>query len=117
MASLQESTWVVGANIWQLGRRLWDEGRLKVQGLSGQSGPRMRQVFPRGIRQATANTGCCKRPISRGAWGMAESVASSASKFGVIGFTEAVGLEVRWSGVKVSAVEPGPVQTTFSESA
>ena len=47
---------------------------------------------------------------------MAESVAHSASKFGVIGFTEAVGLEVRRSGVKVSAVEPGPVQTTFSES-
>lgn len=47
---------------------------------------------------------------------MAESVAHSASKFGVIGFTEAVGLEVRGNGVKVSVVEPGSVQTRFSDS-
>ena len=46
--------------------------------------------------------------------GMAGSAAYSASKFGVIGFTEAVGLEVRNSGVKVSVVEPGSVQTSFS---
>ncbi len=39
--------------------------------------------------------------------GMPGSAAYSASKFGVIGFTEAVGLEVRGSGVKVSVVEPG----------
>ena len=52
-----------------------------------------------------------------GRLGMAESAAYSASKFGVIGFTEAVGLEVRQSGVKVSVVEPGSVRTTFSESA
>ena len=48
--------------------------------------------------------------------GMAESAAYSASKFGVIGFTEAVGLEVRRSGVKVSVVEPGSVQTEFSDT-
>jgi 3-oxoacyl-[acyl-carrier protein] reductase len=52
-----------------------------------------------------------------GRLGMAGSAAYSASKFGVIGFTEAVGLEVRGSGVKVSVVEPGAVQTTFSASA
>lgn len=51
-----------------------------------------------------------------GRLGMAESAAYSASKFGVIGFTESVGLEVRRSGVKVSVVEPGSVQTSFSES-
>lgn len=49
-----------------------------------------------------------------GRMGMAGSAAYSASKFGVIGFTEAVGLEVRNSGVKVSVVEPGSVQTSFS---
>lgn len=49
-----------------------------------------------------------------GRLGMAGSAAYSASKFGVIGFTEAVGLEVRNSGVKVSVVEPGSVQTAFS---
>jgi 3-oxoacyl-[acyl-carrier protein] reductase len=51
-----------------------------------------------------------------GRLGMARSAAYSASKFGLIGFTEAVGLEVRGSGVKVSVVEPGSVQTTFSEN-
>jgi 3-oxoacyl-[acyl-carrier protein] reductase len=52
-----------------------------------------------------------------GRLGMARNAAYSASKFGLIGFTEAVGLEVRGSGVKVSVVEPGSVQTTFSGSA
>lgn len=52
-----------------------------------------------------------------GRMGMAGGAAYSASKFGVIGFTEAVGLEVRNSGVKVSVVEPGSVQTTFSPGA
>jgi NAD(P)-dependent dehydrogenase (short-subunit alcohol dehydrogenase family) len=51
-----------------------------------------------------------------GRLGMAQSAAYSASKFAVIGFTESVGLEVRGSGVKVSVVEPGSVQTTFSDS-
>jgi 3-oxoacyl-[acyl-carrier protein] reductase len=49
--------------------------------------------------------------------GMVGGAAYSAAKFGVIGFTEAVGLEVRGSGVKVSVVEPGAVKTTFSDSA
>ena len=49
-----------------------------------------------------------------GRLGMAGGAAYSASKFGVIGFTEAVGLEVRNRGVKVSVVEPGSVQTSFS---
>jgi short-subunit dehydrogenase len=52
-----------------------------------------------------------------GRMGMAGSAAYSASKFAVIGFTEAVGLEVRNSGVKVSVVEPGSVQTSFSAGA
>ncbi len=52
-----------------------------------------------------------------GRMGMAGSAAYSASKFGVIGFTEAVGLEVRQSGIKVSVVEPGSVQTSFSAGA
>ncbi|HXX39859.1 MAG TPA: SDR family oxidoreductase [bacterium] len=51
-----------------------------------------------------------------GRLGMAGSAAYSASKFGVIGFTESVGLEVRRNGVKVSVVEPGSVQTAFSHS-
>ena len=49
-----------------------------------------------------------------GRLGMAKSAAYSASKFGLIGFTESVGLEVRSSGVKISVVEPGSVQTTMS---
>ena len=52
-----------------------------------------------------------------GRMGMAGGAAYSASKFGVIGFTEAVGLEVRNRGVKISVVEPGSVQTTFSPGA
>ena len=52
-----------------------------------------------------------------GRLGMAGGAAYSASKFGLIGFTEAVGLEVRNSGIKVSVVEPGSVQTAFSPSA
>jgi 3-oxoacyl-[acyl-carrier protein] reductase len=52
-----------------------------------------------------------------GRLGMAGSAAYSASKFGLIGFTEAVGLEVRNRGVKVSVVEPGSVQTSFSAGA
>ena len=51
-----------------------------------------------------------------GRLGAAGSAAYCASKSGLIGFTEAVGLEVRQSGVKVSVVEPGSVQTGFSES-
>ena len=51
-----------------------------------------------------------------GRLGMSQNAAYSASKFGVIGFTESVGLEVRGSGVKVSVVEPGSVQTNFSDS-
>lgn len=49
-----------------------------------------------------------------GRLGMANSAAYSASKFGLIGFTESVGLEVRNKGVKVSVVEPGSVQTSMS---
>jgi NAD(P)-dependent dehydrogenase (short-subunit alcohol dehydrogenase family) len=52
-----------------------------------------------------------------GRLGMAGAAAYSTSKFGVIGFTEAVGIEVRHRGVKVSVVEPGSVQTSFSAGA
>ncbi|HKV43547.1 MAG TPA: SDR family NAD(P)-dependent oxidoreductase [bacterium] len=52
-----------------------------------------------------------------GRTGSPGNAAYCASKFGVVGFTEAVGLEVRGTGVKVSVVEPGAVRTDFSESA
>src|SRR3989442_882997 len=68
----------------------------------------------RGIRRAVAGE---RASAGAGRLGMAGSAADSASKFGVIGFTEAVGLEVRETGVKVSVVEPGSVQTTFSDRA
>jgi short-subunit dehydrogenase len=38
----------------------------------------------------------------------------SASKFGLTGFTEALAVEVRSSGVQVSMVNPGPVATGFN---
>lgn len=38
----------------------------------------------------------------------------SVSKFGLVGFTEALAVEVRSFGVGVSMVNPGPVATTFA---
>ncbi len=40
--------------------------------------------------------------------------AYNASKFGVVGFTEALMQEVRWDGIRVSSIMPGSVATDFS---
>jgi 3-oxoacyl-[acyl-carrier protein] reductase len=42
--------------------------------------------------------------------------AYSASKFAVVGFTESLAAEVRPLGVSVSLVNPGPVDTHFTEA-
>jgi NAD(P)-dependent dehydrogenase (short-subunit alcohol dehydrogenase family) len=47
--------------------------------------------------------------------GLAYDSAYCASKFGVIGFSEALAEEVRPFGVKVQVVLPGPVETPFWE--
>jgi 3-oxoacyl-[acyl-carrier protein] reductase len=48
-----------------------------------------------------------KNPFARGA-------AYNASKFGLLGFSEALMLEVRHDGVRVSCIMPGSVATAFS---
>ncbi len=57
--------------------------------------------------------------ISSGAGrnGIKEMAAYCASKFGVIGFTEALGLEVRNQNIRVSVLSPGSVATDFSRVA
>jgi NAD(P)-dependent dehydrogenase (short-subunit alcohol dehydrogenase family) len=50
-----------------------------------------------------------------GRQGLAYDSAYCASKFGVIGFSEALAEEVRTHGVKVQVVLPGPVDTTMWE--
>lgn len=40
--------------------------------------------------------------------------AYNASKFGVVGFSEALMQEVRWDGIRVSYIMPGSVATDFS---
>jgi NAD(P)-dependent dehydrogenase (short-subunit alcohol dehydrogenase family) len=54
--------------------------------------------------------------ISSGAGrrGLKNRGAYSASKFGVMGFSEAMALEVADSGIKVTVVLPGEVSTTFT---
>jgi 3-oxoacyl-[acyl-carrier protein] reductase len=42
--------------------------------------------------------------------------AYSASKFAVVGFTEALAAEVHGLGIHVSLVQPGPVRTHFTEA-
>jgi len=42
--------------------------------------------------------------------------AYSASKFAVVGFTEALAIEVRRRGVGLSMVNPGPVETDFFDT-
>jgi len=48
-----------------------------------------------------------KNPFAGGA-------AYNATKFGLLGFSEALMLEVRHAGVRVSCVMPGSVATEFS---
>lgn len=57
--------------------------------------------------------------ISSGAGrnGIKQMAAYCAAKFGVIGFTEALGLEVRQHNIRVSALLPGSVATDFSRVA
>lgn len=57
--------------------------------------------------------------ISSGAGrnGIKHMAAYCAAKFGVIGFTEALGLEVRQHNIRVSALLPGSVATDFSRVA
>jgi NAD(P)-dependent dehydrogenase (short-subunit alcohol dehydrogenase family) len=47
----------------------------------------------------------------------AGGAAYNASKFGLLGFTEALMLEVRHAGVRVSCVMPGSVATSFGSEA
>lgn len=49
--------------------------------------------------------------------GIKQMAAYCAAKFGVIGFTEALGLEVRQHNIRVSALLPGSVATDFSRVA
>lgn len=46
--------------------------------------------------------------------GTARSVAYTATKHAVLGFTNALRQELRKSGITVSAVNPGPIATDFS---
>ncbi len=57
--------------------------------------------------------------ISSGAGrnGIKQMAAYCASKFGVIGFTEALALEVRTHNIRVSVLLPGSVATNFSRTA
>ncbi len=57
--------------------------------------------------------------ISSGAGrnGIKQMAAYCAAKFGVIGFTEALALEVRSHNIRVSVVLPGSVATNFSRTA
>jgi 3-oxoacyl-[acyl-carrier protein] reductase len=43
-----------------------------------------------------------------------QSAAYSASKFGLIGFSEALMQEIRYDNIRVSYIMPGSVKTTFS---
>lgn len=49
--------------------------------------------------------------------GTAKSVAYSATKHAVLGFTNALRQELRKSGIIVSAVNPGPIATDFFKTA
>ncbi len=50
-----------------------------------------------------------------GRYALAGGTAYNASKFGLIGFTEALMLDVRHQGIRVSCIMPGTVDTYFDE--
>jgi 3-oxoacyl-[acyl-carrier protein] reductase len=58
----------------------------------------------------------CSSTTPRGLRGRPMAQAYSASKFAVAAYTEALANEVEDSGVRVSAVFPGPVKTSLIES-
>jgi NAD(P)-dependent dehydrogenase (short-subunit alcohol dehydrogenase family) len=58
----------------------------------------------------------CSSTTPRGLRGRPMAQAYSASKFAVAAYTEALANEVEDSGVRVSAVFPGPVRTSLIES-
>lgn len=73
------------------------------------------EAIPHMIRQQSGwiiNIGSLagKNPIPEGA-------AYNASKFGLLGFSEAMMLDVRHQGIRVSTIMPGSVATGFSRSA
>lgn len=49
--------------------------------------------------------------------GSAKSTAYSASKHAVLGFTNSLRMEMTGTGVRISAVNPGPIDTPFFETA
>lgn len=51
-----------------------------------------------------------------GRYAFAGGTAYNASKFGLIGFTESLMLDVRHDGIRVSCVMPGTVDTYFGDS-
>ena len=71
----------------------------------------MKQVLP---SMVTRHTGCIINVASvAGRMAAPFEAAYSASKFAVVGLTEAVQNEVKSQGVHVSMVLPGPVETDF----
>lgn len=51
-----------------------------------------------------------------GKTGSSERSGYCATKFGVQGFTEALGKELRYDGIKVTAINPGSINTGFFEA-
>ncbi|WP_322923856.1 SDR family oxidoreductase [Paenibacillus campi] len=52
-----------------------------------------------------------------GKFATAQSTAYTATKFAVLGFTNSLRQELRGTGITVSAINPGPVNTAFFERA
>jgi 3-oxoacyl-[acyl-carrier protein] reductase len=52
-----------------------------------------------------------------GRYAFAGGTAYNASKFGLLGFSEALMLDVRYEGIRVSCIMPGSVDTYFNDTA
>ena len=77
-------------------------------------------LFSRAVLPAMKNQGSGQIiNVSSGAGrnGIKDMAAYCAAKFGVIGFTESLGLEVRGNNIRVSVLLPGSVATGFSQTA